>query len=231
MTKQEEISVAKELSTSFTNINSAYRGNVTSYLEVAKKCADAYNLADDNNFDITDMIDSLTMSKTTFYRFVKIGNADLIGVYGKEMLNKVSDYNILEMLSSDKLMKKDSQSAKNKVDAIKSLISSKTEVFNRDTVKKIVSGATDTSKNSNIDTKRFNKVVASIRVNSQSFVSLDDITALNRLITKICKDNDYDFEVAVETKDVQKSLEASVKEFQKFNEVYSARFNSERKVA
>ena len=229
MTKEEQ-SLSKTITSRFNKIDTAYKGNVESYLEIANMCADALVFAEKEKFNITDLVEGLVMSKTNFYRFAKIGKAKLKKVYGDDIVSQVTDYNLLEMMSSMKVME-NSESGKNKRDSIKNLITSNVESFNRDTVKEIINGATDTSKDkkSNIDTNRFNKVVASIRVNSQSFVSIEDIEKLNNYIAKLNENDDFDFDVAVEVKDVQKSLENSVKEFNKWNDTYSQRFS--KKVA
>jgi len=219
--------VSNILKSKFNEINTEYKSNVENYLEIARKCSDAHSIADKNKYNITSLIEGLTMGKSTFYKFVKIGKSDLRGNYGDNLLSKVNDYNILEILSKDNMLGQDDASKSRRLE-VQKLVDGK-EKITRDVVNKITSGATDNSNDKGIDTDTYNKVVASIRVDSNSFFSLEDIDRVKSYIKNLLKDKKFEFGIAIEEKDFEKSLENEVKNALKYKQNFSQRFGAKNK--
>ena len=198
-----------------TGINKTWKESVSSYMKIAKVCASAWErIKDDSNMEY-EFMKRLTFGDKVFKKFVKIGNANLEKLYGADIVSSINDYNVLSELSKNDMIA-DNNTAKEKR---KSLISAvKTAIAEKKTVnRELVEEFTKVKKTeSDIDTKVYDKVVASIRVNSSSFTTTEDLESLNKFVNNILSDfSANEIDIVVDKKNYETDISNKISALEK----------------
>jgi len=212
----EEYSKEKKSILGLTDgINKTWKESVNNYMTIAKVCASAYKKIKDDSIMEDAFMKRLTFGDKVFKKFVKIGNANLEKLYGTEVVSSINDYNVLSELSKNDMIA-DTDEAKSKreslISAVKVAITEKKTV-NRDLVEEFTKE--ENNDKDKVDTKTYDKVVASIRVNSSTFTSTSDLESLNELVDNILSGFDKSFEVIVEKKKYEDSISNKISALKK----------------